>query len=293
MKSTIEKVSNIEPPVIEKGESIAELKDAKRLFLKKGTCSQAFFHILNREFGQLREQEERAADSLAGGIIQEGYQCGMLWGSTLAAGARSFRQNADQDVAIGQAITTTQHVMESFVQRTGSPDCLEITSCDWSSKLSMARYFATGKFISCYTLSERWAPEAVQATEEGLAERSIDLPPHPVSCASVVARKMGASDEQAVMVAGFAGGMGLSGNACGALAAAVWMKSLAYDRKNSGKSPMFNPEAKETLKKFYKTTDYEILCSKICRRKFLNVAEHTEYIKNGGCKKLINFLADS
>ena len=40
----------------------------------------------------------------------------------------------------------------------------------------------------------------------------------PISCASEVAAKMGASDEEMVMVAGFAGGLGLSGNACGALA---------------------------------------------------------------------------
>jgi len=52
--------------------------DTKKLFLKKGTCSQTFFHILNREFGHIKETEERATDPLAGGIMQLGYQCGML-----------------------------------------------------------------------------------------------------------------------------------------------------------------------------------------------------------------------
>ena len=41
---------------------------------------------------------------------------------------------------------------------------------------------------------------------------------------------MGGSADEAVMVAGFGGGMGLSGNACGALAAAVWMKGVAWCR---------------------------------------------------------------
>lgn len=42
-----------------------------------GTCSRTFFYIINREFGFPHENEERAADPLAGGIVQQGYQCGM------------------------------------------------------------------------------------------------------------------------------------------------------------------------------------------------------------------------
>lgn len=36
------------------------------------------------------EFEERAADPLAGGV-QYGYQCGMVWGAALAAGAQAYR----------------------------------------------------------------------------------------------------------------------------------------------------------------------------------------------------------
>jgi len=50
----------------------------KRVFLKQGTCSRTFFYILNREFGYSLENEERAIDPMAGGILQQGYQCGML-----------------------------------------------------------------------------------------------------------------------------------------------------------------------------------------------------------------------
>ena len=78
---------------------MADKNDTKRLFLKKGTCSHTLFYILNREFGYLKEDAERASDPLAGGLAQEGYQCGMLWGSTLGAGAESFRRNEDTGVA--------------------------------------------------------------------------------------------------------------------------------------------------------------------------------------------------
>ncbi|MEN8154414.1 MAG: hypothetical protein ABFR75_10370 [Acidobacteriota bacterium] len=32
-------------------------------------------------------------------------------------------------------------------------------------------------------------------------------------------------------------------------------------------------------------------CNKICGKKFDSINEHTEFIKNGGCRELINVLA--
>jgi len=110
----------------------ANKRDTKRVFLKKGACSHTFFYILNREFGHLKENEECASDPLAGGIMQQGYQCGMLWGSALAVGAESFRQHENQGKAIAHAITATQHIMESFINMAKSADCHDITNCDFT-----------------------------------------------------------------------------------------------------------------------------------------------------------------
>lgn len=44
---------------------------------------------------------------------------------------------------------------------------------------------------------------------------------------------------------------------------------------------------------FYEATDYEMECNKICGRHFKTIDEHTEFIKNGGCDKLIEVLARS
>ena len=97
-------------------------RDTKRVFLKMGTCSRTFFYIINREFGFPLENEEHAADPLAGGILQQGYQCGMLWGASLAVGAESFRRCGDRDRGTTMTIKATQHIMESFINRTKSAD---------------------------------------------------------------------------------------------------------------------------------------------------------------------------
>ena len=277
---------------MKKNDSIAIKNDAKKLFRKIGACSSTFFYILNREFGYPKEAEVRAAEPLAGDIMLQGYQCGMLWGSVMAAGAEA-RRHDDRGQAIAVAITATQHIMESFINRTQSADCLDITSCDWKNKLSIAKYFLTGKFLSCFTLAEKWAPEVILAATEGLSREQTDLPEQALSCATEVAKKMGASDEQALMVAGFAGGMGLSGNACGALSAAIWLNTIAWYSEQPKKSLLSNPKAKKTLEAFQGATDYEFLCHKISGQRFKTIDDHTEFIKNGGCDELINVLAQS
>ncbi|MBD3169787.1 MAG: hypothetical protein GF307_09920 [candidate division Zixibacteria bacterium] len=224
--------------------------------------------------------------------MQTGYQCGMLWGSSLAVGTESFRRYGNSGQAIVSAIEGTQHIMESFVNRTGSADCCDVTGCDFKSKFSIVKYMITGKFLSCFRLAGKWAPEAIQSARDGLSREQSGLPEKPSSCASKVIRNMGASDEEIIMVSGFAGGLGLSGNGCGALGAAVWYRTLKMAREqDKPKSLMSNPLTRKMLENFYAATGYEMLCHEITGKRFNTVDEHTEFINNGGCEKLINALA--
>ena len=266
---------------------------AKRTFIKKGTCSRTFFYILDREFGHPRDEEEKAIDPLAGGILQQGYQCGMLWGASMAVGAEAYRRNNNPGQATGLTILATQHIMESFVNRTSSIECEDITECDFTDKKSFRKYMLRGKFVNCFKLAGKWAPEALNAAMEGLTHKGTESPQQSLSCASEVVRKMGGSEEESVMVAGFAGGLGLSGSGCGALAAAVWMNALTHNRKQTGKSATYDPSTDPTLKAFYEETDFEMQCDKICGQRFETLEEHTEFVKKGGCKKLINVLAET
>ena len=268
-------------------------RDIKRVFFKKGSCSRAFFYLLNREFGHPMEKEEEAADPLAGGIIQQGYQCGMLWGASLALGAESYRRTSDIDKAVNMALTSTKHLLKSFVNRAKSPDCEEITHTDWSKKFSIAKFFFTGKMFKCYRLADKWAPEAFDAAEEGLSLGQSGLPERPLSCASEVVRRMGGNDEEMAVVAGLAGGIGLSGYGCGALAASIWKQTLERVKTNDYKYSLNDEVLGKVVKEFYEITDYKMECRDICGEEFNTIKEHTEYIKKGGCGKLLEMLASS
>ena len=264
---------------------------AKRTFIRKGTCSRTFFYLLDREFGHPLDKEEKAIDPMAGGILQQGYQCGMLWGASMAVGAEAQRRNADHGRATGIAILATQHIMKSFISRTSSIECEDITQCDFQNKRSIVKYMLSGKFVNCFVLAGKWAPEALDAAIEGLSNAQDDLPEQSLSCASELIRKRGGSKEEMLLVAGFAGGLGLSGSGCGALAAAIWMHALIQNRNQDSKAASYEPEKNPVLNAFYEETDYEIQCDKICGQQFSSLEEHSEFVRNGGCSKLISLLA--
>lgn len=275
-------------------------KDGSKIFREQGTCSKTFHYILNREFENPKEEEERATDPLAGGVLQLGHQCGMLWGASLAIGSESYRRFPDLNHAKVVAIHATQAVMASFEEREGTIDCKDITNCDFANKWSFAKYMLSGRFIHCYKLATKWAPEAIDTAHKALEIGDIDPCPTKlelfpeercINCASRLAKKMGATKEQQVMLAGFAGGLGLSGNACGALSAAIWLNTLKWGKENPDGDSYKNPYAYKTLKHFQDLMGHKVACVEITEKRFESIMEHSEFVESGGCGELLDLLA--
>jgi hypothetical protein len=216
----------------------------------------------------------------------------MLWGASMAVGAEAYRRINNLNQAQVVAIQATQNIMASFYKRENTINCREITHCDFSSNWSFAKYMFSGRFLHCFDLAQKWAPEAVQTAMKSLNETPPDNAREFLNCASQVIKRMGGTEEEMVMVAGFAGGLGLSGSGCGALSAAIWKKSLEWCKDNNKKTSFKNPQAKEVMTRFYQENDETILCSDISGERFSNISAHITYLKNGGCAKLIATLGD-
>jgi hypothetical protein len=265
-----------------------------RTFLKKGACSETSFCVLNRAFDNPMKDEEHAALPFAGGIMQNGYQCGLIWGAALGAGAEAYHRFGAGPQAETKAVIAAQKLVGSFrALNKNNMNCLEITEIDKSSsKMQMITYFLIkGGTISCFRRAARYANAAFGVINAALSDETIETPPAPVSCAALLAQKMGASPMHVVMAAGLAGGIGLSGGACGALGAAIWIGGVNDLKKQGGKIDYNNPRAASIIDRFLKCTDYEFECSKIVGRRFENVGDHAGYLHDGGCSKIIEVLA--
>jgi hypothetical protein len=251
--------------------------------------------VLNRAFDYPMKAEEHAAARLAGGIMQHGYQCGMIWGATLAAGAEAYRLLGPGSQAETRAIITAQRLVESFFARNNHINCIEITGIDRSSSsMQMIMHFLIkGGTINCMRMAVRYARAAFSEINTALSEKHMEATFPPASCSSMLAQKMGISDIHRVMVAGFAGGIGLSGGACGVLGAAIWLGGMNSLREGDGKIDLNDPKSLNTIDKFVKCTGYEFECSKIVGRKFENIGDHAFYLRNGGCSEIIEALSSS
>jgi len=237
--------------------------------------------------------EENAVMPLAGGIMQHGYQCGMIWGATLAAGAQAYRLLGPGPQAETKAIIAAQRLVESFRALNNNINCLEITGLDKSSStMQMIIYFLIkGGTIGCFRRVARYAQEAFSEINYALSETDIEAPSPPVSCAAMLAKKMGLSEMHTVMAAGLAGGIGLCGGACGALGAAIWIIGMNSIKEGAGKIDYKNPIGLDAIDRFLKCTDYEFECSEIVGRRFENIDDHADYLRGGGCSKIIEVLA--
>lgn len=262
-------------------------------FINGRGCSDTLFHVLNRAFDHPLMDEELAAVPFAGGIMQHGYQCGMIWGAALAAGAQAYRQFGAGILAQAKAVIAAQRLADAFRAQNKETNCFEITELNKSSStMQMVNYFLIkGGTIRCFSMAARYAPVAFREIQTALADELAGMPNNPASCSALLAQKTGASDLHTVMASGLAGGVGLSGGACGALGAAIWILGLNNIKNGSKKISYKAHDALEVIERFLKCTDYEFECSKIVGRKFENIPDHSDYVCGGGCSKIIELLA--
>jgi hypothetical protein len=249
--------------------------------------------VVDDSFKHPMKLEEHAVMPLAGGIMQQGYQCGMLWGAALAAGAQAYRLWGPGPQAETAAVIASQRALEAFRAHTGEINCAEIIQINWKNpaKGRILKFFLKGGPIGCFRLAAKYAPIAHDAIDAALSANSIDPPAPPTSCAALVAQRAGASDLHTVMAAGLAGGIGLSGGACGALGAAIWLLGVKGSEQEGGSISLNNPAASAAIEKFLECSDYEFECAKIVGHKFESAADHAAYVREGGCAKIIEALA--
>ena len=253
--------------------------------------------VVDASFGHPLKHEEGSVAPLAGGVMQYGYQCGMLWGAALAAGAQAYRLFGAGAQAETEAVIAAQRLVGAFRTRNKHIDCSELTDMNWKGSSNrqltaqVLKFFLKGGPIVCFSMSANYARVAFGEINATLSEKHSEKPCSPASCAALLAQEMGASDLHAVMAAGFAGGIGLSGSACGALGAAIWIIGMRSSKEAGGKPAFDNPLALAAVERYLESADYEFECAKIVGRTFEDVADHSAYLRGGGCAHIIAALA--
>ena len=189
---------------------------------------------------------------LAGGIEQMGFQCGQLWGAALAAGAEAYRLFGPGPRAEAAAVLAAQRLVGSFQASYKSINCFEVTELDWKNAQGkqVLKFLLKGGPVRCFGMTAGFAQATRNEIDAAFSSEQFEAPAPPVSCAALVAQKLGASEMHTVMAAGLAGGIGLSGGACGALGAAIWLTEMNREKEGTGKVEFNSPEATAAIDRF-------------------------------------------
>lgn len=142
------------------------------------------------------------------------------------------------------------------------------------------------------SLTKEWLPEFLRITNSFISQKNNYINNRCYSCASRVVMKMGANEKEAVMVAGLSGGIALNGTVCGAYIAALWFKILMFFKKNPETKNYPYESVKRFKERFLILTDNEMLCPNLSGRTFKSAEEHSNFVLEGGCNKLIDLISE-
>ncbi len=260
------------------------------LIQKSGACSQSLFYIFNQEFDNEMDIEERAAASLTGGVTYRSKVCGLIIGAVLGAGAEAYKRYRQPN---SKAIEIAKTMVDSFSTQFSLINCNDIVEIDLSKESDASAYYSCSMAEKCFEKANKWSAEAFKICKAAFNNpATLIYNETPCNCcASRIIMEMGGTDDEAALVAGLSGGIGLSGNICGAYTAALWYKALTWLRENPDK-PLYPFELNLQFNcDFLEITYNEILCPNLCGKTFRTTEEHSNFIEEGGCNKLIDLIS--
>jgi hypothetical protein len=261
-----------------------------------------------RSVGADYEVFEQAVHPLSGGFMHTGRACGLLTGAILAAGVQARARFDDDDTAIAAAVFTAERLAQAFPSLTGSVNCGEITGIDLRTLRGRLRYMRTGSGSRCGHLHLKWGSQANGLIAESLSRYDDRGSGRAcANCAVATLRKLavavGMEPRDAVLIAGLAGGVGLLGNVCGALAAGVFALAAAryLDQPGVPRDSWLRGGFHELAGAAYRGESTRLrvafteefgsdLCIDIVGRRFADGDDHSDYVAGGGCREVVDFV---
>lgn len=283
---------------------------AKYWWLQCVACSEASMTTQMRGFGLEEPVYEQGLHSFSGGFMHLGHACGLLTGAAMAAGFLAKERFDDNEMRSAAALYATIQLAKAHPELTGSVNCRDITEIPLTNLNGRLRYLWEGTARMCGHLHLKWSTQAHELIDKALTEFEEHSPARDYkNCAVNTLEKIVTSAEieenDSILVAGLAGGVGLLGNVCGAMSTGVYAMSVYHYLKQGGKKrdSRIQGSLHELVGARYRGSATQLriefidcfgseLCTQITRRKFQDMEDHSAFIKQGGCNDVIGFVTN-
>lgn len=288
-------------------ETLLNKRSIKKEFLDRFSCSEAMLTILNNAEGKTHKIYEEAADPLNGGFLAEmDGLCGVLWGGVLASGIRASERISDPVKAADKAMEAAKAIFETY-RTSGDPeDCSDITKLhQWN----LMKFMTGGNMEICQGHMIEFAPRFHNKINEVL-QTSSTKEKKERNCAMEAyeraVKALGLKEyTDPVIVAGFAGGIAMTGNVCGALAATIYALAIKYFvERNKPKHSKFRSTLQgmnigngwikpmQVVSSSFRSDVKGKKCSEITGRTFKSSEELTKFLNDGNCDSIFDKLEE-
>lgn len=272
--------------------------ETKKVLTKTQNCCLCHIVPIQSLYDVTETDLRKAVTGLAGGLNNNGSTCGAIFGGSINL---ALIQEATDNPEIGdpELLSAVGDYVSSFDETFGSTYCKDITALNLRSRLGQLQLLLPWKKNKCMKQAE-FGIKHIMTTEIPRSE-TIDISVD--HCTSniweEIKRKNGYEDKYLERISRvFTGGIGLSGNVCGALSALIMYFGVKYrkleiaiNESESSKSSYAKVKnaSNEVIEAFI--NEFESLaCRTITNEQFTNIDEFHEFRSNVGCERVYNFL---
>ncbi len=274
------------------------VKETKKVLTKTQNCCLCHIVPIQSHYDVTETDLRKAVTGLAGGLNNNGSTCGAVFGGSINL---ALIQDAteNQETSDVELIRAVGDYVSSFKDTFGSTKCRDITALNLRSRLGQLQLLLPWKKNKCMKQAE-FGIKHVMTSDVPSSETKDKSVDH---CTSKVweeiKRKSGYEDKYLERMSRvFTGGIGLSGNACGALSALIMYLGIKYRKleigiNQSGSSKSSYTRVRNTSNEVIEAfiDEFEgIECQTITNEQFMNIDEFNDFRSNIGCERVYDFL---
>lgn len=261
------------------------IKALDALFQRKNTPAQHLYNALTHDSKTSRKI--LAVSSLDVNYPHLNKEDNIVWATLIATSHMAIKQKNTVSKQLSLALQASKEMVDAFINAKLS--CQIYPAFKPEKKASSIKEKL--KFINYDKISRDWYPIANRTLLLSLSYNSKDLPKNCTACAYQLIKDMEGTEEDAITAAGFSGGIGLSGEICGALIAKVWYEALLFLREHHDETQYPQQFQKQIYNAFMDITHGEYACHELCGKHFKSIEQHSTFIEEGGCNKLLSLIA--
>ncbi len=272
------------------------------------SCAESTLAILDDRLGMQNLKLEQAIDPLTGGIAGYGAACGFYWGASVYFARRAEREGLGPAGIAQVSLAATRKLIDRTRASGIAVDCADFLRqpAPWR----LVPYVAMVKMVRCVKHLNQLIPTIEAIADDALAQAqsaATAAEPAQPNCAVMACRStlraLGTEDHgTSDMVAGWGGGLGCTGNGCGALGAAIFALGIKYYERATARdgTPLMRvlksqpgvPYSNDVLLlvDLFRTRFGQLTCREIVNKDFSSPEDFGQHVRSTGCGDVMDFL---